>query len=153
VPAAGRTPATLWTHGTIVPISDGYRAALRHRFASAGVGLGVLRSGEREQPLAPGSAAESDLVERFTRAFEAKNVSSIVGLLPEDVWLTMPPLPLEWQANLPRGKRPGSGTPAHTSVRVPQAAPDVLRYPFGKLFERCVGHWVSRWVVKCVNNL
>ncbi|HMD26481.1 MAG TPA: RNA polymerase subunit sigma-70, partial [Streptosporangiaceae bacterium] len=54
-------------------------------------------SGEREQPPAPGSAAERELVERFTRAFEAKDVLGIVGLLTEDVWLTMPPVPLEWQ--------------------------------------------------------
>ena len=54
-------------------------------------------SGEREQPPAPGSAAERELVERFTRAFEAKDVHGIVGLLTEDVWLTMPPIPLEWQ--------------------------------------------------------
>lgn len=55
------------------------------------------RPGEREQPPAPGSVAERGLVERFTRAFEAKDVHSIVGLLTEDVWLTMPPIPLEWQ--------------------------------------------------------
>ncbi len=55
------------------------------------------RSSEREQPPAPGSAAERELVERFTQAFEAKDVRSIVGLLTDDVWLTMPPIPLEWQ--------------------------------------------------------
>ncbi len=60
---------------------------------------GSPRSGERGQPPAPGSAAERELVERFTRAFEAKDVHSIVGLLTEDVWLTMPPIPLEWQGH------------------------------------------------------
>jgi RNA polymerase sigma-70 factor (ECF subfamily) len=54
------------------------------------------RAGEREQPLAPGSAVEWELVERFTRAFEAKDIPSIVGLLTQDARLTMPPLPLEW---------------------------------------------------------
>lgn len=54
-------------------------------------------SGKREQSPAPGSAAERELVQRFTRAFEAKDVPGIVGLLTEDVWLTMPPIPLEWQ--------------------------------------------------------
>jgi RNA polymerase sigma factor (sigma-70 family) len=54
-------------------------------------------SGEREQPPAPGSAAERELVERFTRAFEAKDVHGIVALLTRDVLLTMPPIPLEWQ--------------------------------------------------------
>jgi RNA polymerase sigma-70 factor (TIGR02960 family) len=64
------------------------RATLQHRLPGAG---------EREQPPAPGSAAERELVEQFTRVFEAKDVHGIVGLLTEDVWLTMPPLPLEWQ--------------------------------------------------------
>lgn len=57
------------------------------------------RPGEREQPPAPGSATERELVERFTRAFEAKDVHGIVALLTEDVWLTMPPIPLEWQGH------------------------------------------------------
>jgi RNA polymerase sigma-70 factor (ECF subfamily) len=53
--------------------------------------------GEREQPPVPDSAAERELVERFTRAFEAGDVDGIVGLLAEDIRLTMPPIPLEWQ--------------------------------------------------------
>jgi RNA polymerase sigma-70 factor (TIGR02960 family) len=57
----------------------------------------VPRSGQRERPPAPGSAAERELVERFTRAFEASDVHGIVSLLAEDVWLTMPPIPLEYQ--------------------------------------------------------
>jgi len=57
------------------------------------------RSAEREQAPAPGSAAERELVERFTRAFEAKDVPGIVSLLTEDVWLTMPPIPLEYQGH------------------------------------------------------
>jgi RNA polymerase sigma-70 factor (TIGR02960 family) len=57
----------------------------------------LRRPGEREQPPAPGSATERELVERFTRAFEAKDVHGVVALLTEDVWLTMPPIPLEWQ--------------------------------------------------------
>ncbi len=57
------------------------------------------RSAECGQSPAPGSAAERELVERFTRAFEAKDVHGIVGLLTEDVWLTMPPIPLEYQGH------------------------------------------------------
>jgi ketosteroid isomerase-like protein len=45
----------------------------------------------------PGSAAERQLVNRLTRAFEAADVDGIIALLAEDVWLTMPPLPLEYQ--------------------------------------------------------
>jgi RNA polymerase sigma-70 factor (TIGR02960 family) len=45
---------------------------------------------------APHSAAERDLVERFTRAFEAGDVDRIVALLTADVRLAMPPMPFEW---------------------------------------------------------
>ena len=45
----------------------------------------------------PGSTAEQDLVKRLTRAFETADVAGIVALLTEDAWLTMPPLPLEYQ--------------------------------------------------------
>ena len=51
----------------------------------------------RELPPPPGSAAEQDLVERLTRAFEAADVDGIVALLTDDAWLRMPPLPLEYQ--------------------------------------------------------
>jgi RNA polymerase sigma-70 factor (TIGR02960 family) len=54
-------------------------------------------AGRRASPPLPNSAAEQQLVERFTRAFETADVDSIVALLTEDVWLTMPPMPLEYQ--------------------------------------------------------
>ncbi len=55
------------------------------------------QAGQREPAPAPGSAAERLLVERMTRAFEAADVDGILALLTDDVWLTMPPLPLEYQ--------------------------------------------------------
>ena len=54
-------------------------------------------SGRREPAPPPNSAAERQLVDRLTRAFEAADVDGILALLTEDVWLTMPPLPLEYQ--------------------------------------------------------
>ncbi len=44
----------------------------------------------------PRSAAERDLLERFTRAFESDDVEAVVSLLTEDVCCAMPPLPFEW---------------------------------------------------------
>ena len=56
------------------------------------------RSSPRREPAPPpGSAAERRLVDRFTQAFEAADINGILALLTEDVWLTMPPLPLEYQ--------------------------------------------------------
>lgn len=59
--------------------------------------LSRLRLPEAARFPAAGSPAERDLVERFTRAFEENDVSGIVALLTEDVRLTMPPLPLEYE--------------------------------------------------------
>jgi RNA polymerase sigma-70 factor (TIGR02960 family) len=53
--------------------------------------------GERVPAPPPQSAAERQLVERFTHSFEAADVDGIISLLTEDAWLTMPPLPLEYQ--------------------------------------------------------
>jgi RNA polymerase sigma-70 factor (TIGR02960 family) len=47
---------------------------------------------DRESPPPPHSAAEQELVERLTRAFEASDVGAIVALLSEDVHFAMPPL-------------------------------------------------------------
>ncbi len=61
-------------------------------------------AGARELAPVLYSPAEQELVERFTRAFEAGDADSIVALLTEDVLLTMPPLPLEWQGRDLAGK-------------------------------------------------
>jgi RNA polymerase sigma-70 factor (TIGR02960 family) len=52
---------------------------------------------DRESAPLPNSPRERRIVDDFARAFEAGNVDAIVALLTEDVWLTMPPLPLEYQ--------------------------------------------------------
>jgi RNA polymerase sigma-70 factor (ECF subfamily) len=54
-------------------------------------------SGERVPAPPARSVAEQQLVQRLTNAFEAADVEGIVTLLVEDAWLTMPPLPLEYQ--------------------------------------------------------
>jgi RNA polymerase sigma-70 factor (TIGR02960 family) len=81
------------------------------------------RSGEREQTPAPGSAAERELVERFTRAFQAQDVPGIVALLTDDVWLTMPPIPLEWQGRRLAGQfLAATATPHAPRTLVPTRA-------------------------------
>ncbi len=52
---------------------------------------------QRQAPPPPHSAVEQQLVARLTQAFEAADVDGIVALLTEDAWLTMPPVPLEYQ--------------------------------------------------------
>src|SRR5215472_15190697 len=64
------------------------RAALERHQRSAG---------RHDAPPPSGSAAERQLVDRLTRAFESADVEGIVAILTADAWLTMPPLPLEYQ--------------------------------------------------------
>jgi RNA polymerase sigma-70 factor (TIGR02960 family) len=66
-----------------------------------------------QQAAPPHSSAEQQLVDRLTQAWEAADVDAIVALLTDDAWLTMPPLPLEYQGSelvgrfLTRTFRPG----------------------------------------------
>jgi RNA polymerase sigma-70 factor (TIGR02960 family) len=52
----------------------------------------------REQPAAPaaGSPEEHRLIEAYVDAFSTHDVSKLVAILSEDVWLKMPPLPFEY---------------------------------------------------------
>jgi RNA polymerase sigma-70 factor (TIGR02960 family) len=64
------------------------RATLQRRLAPAG---------PPDPPPPPDSAVERELVRRLTHAFETSDVEGVVALLTEDVWLSMPPIPLEYQ--------------------------------------------------------
>ena len=65
--------------------------------ARAGLQRLQAPSAQREPPPASGSHTEKKVVERLTRAFETADVAGIVALLTDDAWLTMPPLPMEYQ--------------------------------------------------------
>ena len=45
---------------------------------------------------APESSAELAITGRFARAYEAADIGALVGLFTEDVFLSMPPIPLEY---------------------------------------------------------
>ena len=53
--------------------------------------------GQRDLAPLPGSAAERELVARFTIAFEAGDIPGVVALLTGDAVLTMPPEPLRYE--------------------------------------------------------
>jgi len=60
---------------------------------------------ERRRPLsadqspapAPGSPAEDAIVTRFVSAYEAADLDAVVALLTDDVFMSMPPMPLEYE--------------------------------------------------------
>lgn len=71
------------------------RATLRQRRAHS-----PNEPGEDEDelpPAAPGSTPERTVLAQLAQAVETGDVDLLVGLLTDDVWLTMPPLPLEYQ--------------------------------------------------------
>jgi RNA polymerase sigma-70 factor (ECF subfamily) len=58
---------------------------------------GHLPPGGRDRAPLPGSAREEQVTTRFADAFERGDVEAIVALLTDDAWLTMPPLPFDYQ--------------------------------------------------------
>jgi RNA polymerase sigma-70 factor (TIGR02960 family) len=50
----------------------------------------------RERPPAVGSPAEDAIVAKFTSAYESADVGALVALLTDDVFTSMPPMPLEY---------------------------------------------------------
>jgi RNA polymerase sigma-70 factor (ECF subfamily) len=56
-----------------------------------------LPDGDRDHAPLPHSPRERKIVDDFSLAFEHGDVDAILALLTDDVWLTMPPLPLEYQ--------------------------------------------------------
>jgi RNA polymerase sigma-70 factor (ECF subfamily) len=66
------------------------RGTLRRRLPASG-------SPERDAPPPPDSAAERELVARLTHAYETGDVDGLVTLLTDDVLVSMPPVPLEYE--------------------------------------------------------
>ena len=52
---------------------------------------------DREPPPIAGSPAEDALVAKFVRAYEAADLNALVALLTDDVFMSMPPMPLEYE--------------------------------------------------------
>jgi RNA polymerase sigma-70 factor (ECF subfamily) len=65
--------------------------------ARAGVQRRQPPAGEHEPAPAPDSNSERALVAQFARAYAAGDVDALVTLLTDDVFVSMPPIPLEYQ--------------------------------------------------------
>lgn len=55
-----------------------------------------VTSGRHAPPLA-GSPAEDALVAQFVRAYESSDVDELIALLTDDVFMSMPPMPFEYE--------------------------------------------------------
>jgi SnoaL-like protein len=64
------------------------RASLRRRRQTAA---------DREPPPASHSPSEDAIVAKFVRAYESADLAALVALLTEDVFISMPPMPLEYE--------------------------------------------------------
>jgi RNA polymerase sigma-70 factor (TIGR02960 family) len=54
-------------------------------------------TGDREPSPASGSPAEEAIVAKFVSAYESADLGALVALLTDDVFMSMPPLPLEYE--------------------------------------------------------
>ena len=54
-------------------------------------------SGDWEPPPTAGSAAEGAIVAKFVAAWESADLDTLVGLLTDDVFMSMPPMPFEYE--------------------------------------------------------
>jgi RNA polymerase sigma-70 factor (TIGR02960 family) len=63
------------------------RAALKHR----------QRTADREPAPAFGSPSEEAIVTKFVSAYESADLDALVALLTDDVFISMPPMPFEYQ--------------------------------------------------------
>jgi RNA polymerase sigma-70 factor (ECF subfamily) len=83
---AGRLDATVESVNSALKRA---RASLQRRLSPA-VG--------REPPPAPGSPGEDAIVAKFNRAWQSADVGALVALLTDDVFMSMPPMPFEYQS-------------------------------------------------------
>lgn len=63
----------------------------------ARVGMQRRQSADREPEPAAGSSTEDAIVATFVRAWESADIDALVTLLTDDVFMSMPPLPLEYE--------------------------------------------------------
>jgi RNA polymerase sigma-70 factor (ECF subfamily) len=65
--------------------------------ARAGLQRRLPTSADREPAPAPDSPSEQATVAEFVRAYESGDLDALVALLTDDVFLSMPPFPLEYE--------------------------------------------------------
>jgi len=64
--------------------------------ARAGLQRQYPAAGGRQPPPAAGSPDEGAIAARFARAYESADLDALIGLLTDDVFMSMPPIPFEY---------------------------------------------------------
>src|SRR5262249_16788950 len=65
--------------------------------ARAGLERRRPRAARREPPPVSGSPSEDALVAQFVRAYESADLDALVALLTDDAFISMPPMPFEYE--------------------------------------------------------
>jgi RNA polymerase sigma-70 factor (TIGR02960 family) len=65
--------------------------------ARAGLQRKLPPTAHREPPPAPDSPSEDAIVAKFVRAWESADLNALVALLTDDVFISMPPMPFEYE--------------------------------------------------------
>ena len=68
------------------------RATLQHRMP------------QKEPPPPPGSPAEAALASQFADAYESADLRALIALLTDDVFISMPPMPFEYEGREPAAR-------------------------------------------------
>jgi RNA polymerase sigma-70 factor (ECF subfamily) len=74
---------------------DSVNSALKR--ARASLERRWTRGSDRQPPPLPGSPSEDAVVEKFLRAWQSADLDALVALLTDDVFVSMPPIPFEYQ--------------------------------------------------------
>jgi len=81
--------------GMLETTVESVKSALKR--ARAGLQRELPAPVAREQPPGGDPAARDAIVAKFVRAYEAADVDALVALLTDDVFLSMPPMPLQYR--------------------------------------------------------
>jgi RNA polymerase sigma-70 factor (ECF subfamily) len=72
--------------------------------ARAGLQIKVTSGGERVPAPASDAPSRDAIVAKFVAAYESSDLDSLVALLTDDVFISMPPLPFEYQGREPASR-------------------------------------------------
>jgi RNA polymerase sigma-70 factor (TIGR02960 family) len=83
--------------GEVADMLDTTVASVNSALKRARAGMQRMQPRVDDRAPAPDSPSEQAVVAKFVRAYESGDVDGLVGLLTTDIFVSMPPIPLEYQ--------------------------------------------------------